>query len=147
MKTAIIGLPMVGKTSLFTILTGVHQETRIGSTAARQGVAKVPDARLDALARLFEPKKTTYATVEYVDMPSISKENLRDPSYLASLRVVDAFAHVLRLFQDQTVPHEKGSVDPLRDMEDVETELILSDLRSEERRVGKECRSRWWQCQ
>jgi GTP-binding protein YchF len=137
MKTAIIGLPMTGKTSLFTILTGVHQETKIGSTAARTGVAKVPDARLDELGRLFEPKKTTYATVEYVDMPSISKENLRDPSYLASLRVVDAFAHVLRLFQDETVPHEKGSVDPIRDMEDVETELILSDFAVVEKRMER----------
>jgi len=137
MKTAIIGLPMTGKTSLFTILTGVHQETKIGSTAARTGVAKVPDARLEELARLFEPKKTTHATVEYVDMPSISKENLRDPSYLASLRVVDAFAHVLRLFQDETVPHEKGSVEPVRDMEDVETELILSDLVVVEKRLER----------
>jgi len=137
MKTAIIGLPMVGKTSLFTILTGVHQETRIGSTAARTGIARVPDARLDALAKLFEPKKVTHATVEYVDMPSISKENLRDPSYLASLRVVDAFAHVLRLFADETVPHEKGWVDPLRDMEDVETELILSDLVVVEKRLER----------
>ena len=137
MKTAIIGLPMTGKTSLFTILTGVHQETRIGSTAARTGVAKVPDARLDELSRLFEPPKTTYATVEYVDMPSISKENLRDPSYLASLRVVDAYAHVLRLFADETVPHEKGSVDPIRDMEDVETELILSDLVVVEKRMER----------
>ncbi len=137
MKTAIIGLPMTGKTSLFTILTGVHQETRIGSTAARTGVAKVPDSRLDALATLFEPTKTTYATVEYVDMPSISKENLRDPSYLASLRVVDAYAHVLRLFADETVPHEKGSVDPIRDMEDVETELILSDLVVIEKRMER----------
>ena len=67
MKTAIIGLPMTGKTSLFTILTGVHQETRIGSTAARTGVAKVPDTRLEALGRLFEPPKLTHATVEYVD--------------------------------------------------------------------------------
>src|SRR5437763_3503050 len=137
MKTAIIGLPMTGKTSLFTILTGVHQETRIGSTAARTGVAKVPDARLDELSRLFEPKKVTHATVEYVDMPSISKENLRDPAYLASLRVVDAFAHVLRLFEDETVPHEKGSVDPARDMEDVETELILSDLVVVEKRLER----------
>ncbi len=137
MKTAIIGLPMVGKTSLFTILTGVHQETRIGSTAARTGVARVPDQRLDALARLFEPKKTTHATVEYVDMPSISKESLRDPSYLASLRVVDAFAHVLRLFEDETVPHEKGSVDPARDLEDVEVELILSDLVVVEKRLER----------
>ena len=137
MKTAIIGLPMVGKTSLFTILTGVHQETRIGSTAARTGVARVPDDRLEALGRLFEPPKVTHATVEYVDMPAISKENLRDPGYLASLRVVDAFAHVLRLFEDETIPHEKGSVDPLRDQEDVETELILSDLVVVEKRLER----------
>ncbi len=137
MKTAIIGLPMVGKTSLFTILTGVHQETHIGATAARVGIAKVPDARLDELAKLFEPPKVTHATVEYVDMPPISKENLRDPSYLASLRVVDAFAHVLRLFPDETVPHEKGSVDPVRDLEDVETELILSDLVVVEKRLER----------
>jgi hypothetical protein len=137
MKTAIIGLPMVGKTSLFTILTGVHQDTHIGSTAARLGVAKVPDARLDELARLFEPPKITHATVEYVDMPSISKENLRDPSYVASLRVVDAFAHVLRLFEDETIPHEKGSVDPIRDLGDVETELILSDLMVVEKRLER----------
>ena len=128
MKTPIIGLPMVGKTSLFTILTGAHQDTRLGSTAARTGVAKVPDARLDALARLFEPPKVTHATVEYVDFPAISKDHLRDPSYVAGLRVADAFAHVVRLFEDATVPHEKGSIDPVRDIDDVETELILSDL-------------------
>ena len=137
MKTAIIGLPMTGKTSLFTILTGVHQETRIGSTAVRTGIAKVPDARLEALAKLFEPNKTTFATVEYVDMPSISKETLRDAGAMASLRNVDAFAHVLRLFADQSVPHEKGSVDPLRDMEDLETELILSDFVVIEKRLER----------
>jgi ribosome-binding ATPase len=137
MKTAIIGLPMTGKTSLFAILTGVHHETRMGSTAARTGVAKVPDARLEALGRLFEPPKVTHATVEYVDMPSVSRESLRDPAYVASLRVGDAFAHVLRLFEDETVPHEKGSVDPLRDLEDVETELILSDLVVIEKRLER----------
>jgi GTP-binding protein YchF len=137
MKTAIIGLPMVGKTSLFTILTGAHQETRMGSTAARTGVAKVPDTRLEALGKLFEPPKVTHASVEYVDMPAISKENLRDPGYMASLRVADAFAHLLRLFPDETVPHEKGSVDPLRDLEDVETELILSDLAVIEKRLER----------
>jgi len=137
MKTAIIGLPMVGKTSLFTILTGVQQESRIGSTAVRTGVAKVPDARVDALAKLFDPPKVTYAVVEYVDMPSISKESLRDANLLASLRVVDAFAHVLRLFASETVPHEKGSVDPIRDLEDIETELILSDLVVVEKRLER----------
>jgi GTP-binding protein YchF len=137
MKTAIIGLPMVGKTSLFTILTGVHEATRVGSMEARVGIAKVPDARLDALAKLFERPKITHATVEYLDFPAISKEALRDPSYLASLRVVDALAHVLRVFESDTVPHEKGSVDPLRDFEDVEIELILSDLVVVEKRMER----------
>jgi ribosome-binding ATPase len=137
MKTAIIGLPMTGKTSLFTILTGVHQETRLGSTAVRTGIAKVPDPRLDQLAKMFEPNKVTHAVVEYLDMPSISKENLRDPAYMASMRVADAFAHVLRLFADETIPHEKGSVDPMRDLEDVEVELVLSDLVVVEKRLER----------
>jgi GTP-binding protein YchF len=128
---------MVGKTSLFTILTGVHESARVGSLEARVGIAKVPDTRLDALAQLFEPPKITHATVEYLDFPAISKEALRDPSYLASLRVVDALAHVLRVFESDTVPHEKGSVDPLRDFEDVETELILSDLVVVEKRMDR----------
>jgi len=137
MKTAIIGLPMTGKTCLFTILTGVQQEMRMGATAARTGVAKVPDARLEALGRLFSPPKVTHATVEYVDMPPVSKESLRDPSYMASLRVADAFAQVLRLFEDETIPHEKGSIDPVRDLEDLETELILSDLVVVEKRLER----------
>jgi GTP-binding protein YchF len=138
MKTAIIGLPMTGKSSLFTILTGVHESSaRVGTQEARVGVAKVPDPRLDALARIFEPPKITHATVEYLDFPAISKEALQNPSYLASLRVVDALAHVLRVFDDPTVPHEKGSVDPIRDAEDVELELILSDLMVIEKRMER----------
>ncbi len=137
MKTAIIGLPMVGKTSLFTILTGVHQETRIGSTAVRTGVARVPDPRLAELDRIFEPERVTHATVEYLDVPAISKETLRDPAYVASLRVVDAFAQVLRLFASETIPHEAGSIDPVRDAENVEMELILSDLMVVEKRLER----------
>jgi len=128
---------MVGKTSLFTILTGVHEAARVGTLEARVGITKVPDARVDALAKLYQPPKITYATVEYLDFPSISKEALRDPSYLASLRVADALAHVLRVFESDTVPHEKGSVDPVRDFEDVETELILSDLVVVEKRMER----------
>jgi hypothetical protein len=137
LKTAIIGLPMVGKTSLFTILTGVHEAARVGSLEARVGVTRVPDARLAALAAVFEPKKVTHATVEYLDFPAISKEALRDPSYLASLRVADALAHVLRVFQSETVPHEKGTVDAVRDLGDVDTELILSDLVVVEKRLER----------
>src|SRR6202050_2474602 len=128
---------MVGKTSLFTILTGVHEATRVGLMEARVGMTKVPDARLDALVKIFEPPKITQATVEYLDFHSISKEALRDPSYLASMRVADALAHVLRLFPSDTVPHEKGSVDPIRDLEDVEMELILSDLVVVEKRLER----------
>jgi len=137
MKTAIVGLPMVGKTSLFTILTGVHESARVGTLEARVGGTKVPDDRLIALAKLFDPPKVTHAIVEYLDFPSISKEALRDPSYLASLRVVDAMAHVLRVFESDTVPHEKGSVDPLRDWDEVEVELILSDLVVVEKRMER----------
>jgi ribosome-binding ATPase len=138
MKTAIIGLPMVGKTSLFTILTGKHESSgRVGQMEARMGMTKVPDPRLEALAAIFEPPKVTYATVEYLDFPSISKEALRDPQYLASMRTADSLAHVLRLFEDETVPHEHGSVDPARDMADVETELILSDLVVVEKRLER----------
>lgn len=137
MKTAIIGLPMVGKTSLFTILTGKHEASRVGTMEVRVGVTKVPDARVDALADIFQPPKVTFATVEYLDFPSISKESLRDPSYLAGLRVVDALAHVLRIFQSETVPHEHGTVDPVRDMNEVEAELMLSDLVVVEKRLDR----------
>lgn len=137
MKTAIVGLPMVGKSSLFTILTGVHEATRMGSMEVRVGVAKVPDPRLTALAAVFQPPKITQATVEYLDTPSISKESLRDTGLLASLRVADAFAHVLRVFESDTVPHEKGSVDPVRDADDLDIELILSDLVVVEKRIER----------
>jgi GTP-binding protein YchF len=137
MKTAIIGLPQVGKTSLFTILTGVASEARLGATAVRIGVARVPDRRLEELAKIFEPSKITHATVEYVDVPAISKESLRDPNYVASLRVADAFAHVLRLFEDATIPHIEGSLDPVRDWKNVELELMLSDLVVIEKRLER----------
>jgi GTP-binding protein YchF len=137
MKTAILGLPMTGKTSLFTIVTGVHESARVGTMETRVGVTKVPDPRLDALARIFEPPKVTYATLEYLDFPALSKEALRDPSYLASLRVVDAIAHVVRVFASDSVPHEKGDVDPMRDIEDVDMELILSDLVVVEKRMER----------
>ena len=88
-------------------------------------------------SRKRPPPKITQATVEYLDFPAVSKEALRDPSYLASMRVADALAHVLRLFDSDTVPHEKGSVNPVRDMEDVDIELVLSDLVVVEKRMER----------
>ena len=137
MKTAIVGLPMIGKTSLFTILTGAHESGRLGSMEIRQGVTRVPDARLEALARVFEPHKVIHATLEYLDFPSISKESLANLQFLASLRVADALAHVVRVFSSPSVPHELGSVDPHRDIRHIDDELILSDLVVVEKRMER----------
>ena len=137
MKTAIIGLPQVGKTSLFKILTGVARESRLGGTAVQVGMAQVPDRRLDKLAELFQPPKITHASVEYADMPALSKDALRDAGYVGSLRVGDAFLHVLRLFENDTVMHVEGSLDPERDWRSLELELILSDLEVVEKRLDR----------
>ncbi len=137
MKTAIIGLPQVGKTALFKILTGASNEGRVGATKVQLGVAKVPDKRLDALAGIFRPSRVIPATIEYADMPGLSREALREPSYIASLRTVDAFAHVLRLFEDDTVMHSDGSLDPGRDWANIDLELILNDLQVVENRLSR----------
>ena len=137
MKTAIVGLPQVGKTSLFKILTGAASESRIGATKVQLGIARVPDRRLEALAEIFQPPKVIPATVEYADMPGLSREALREASYIGSLRTVDAFAHVLRLFEDDTVMHIDGSLDPARDASNIDLELILNDLQVVENRIAR----------
>ena len=124
MQTGIIGLPRVGKTTLFRILTKAHVDAR-GAQTAHVGVAKVPEPRLAELAKLYDPKKITYATVQYVDLPGVQKERMRES--LATLRDVDAIAHVIRVFDDSSVPHSEGSIDPLRDVTNLDLELILSD--------------------
>ena len=100
-------------------------------------MAKVPDERLAALAEVFEPRKVIPATVEYADMPGLSREALREPSYIGSLRTVDAFAHVLRLFDDDTVMHVEGSLDPLRDWANIDLELVVNDLQVVENRLSR----------
>src|ERR1700746_62706 len=124
MQTGIIGLPQVGKTTLFRILTKAQIEAKGGQTA-HVGVAKVSEPRLLELAKLYNPKKITYATVQYVDLPGVQKERMRES--LATLRDVDAIAHVIRVFDDPSVPHSEGGIDPLRDATNLELELILSD--------------------
>jgi ribosome-binding ATPase len=124
MQTGIIGLPQVGKTTLFRILTKAHVDSK-GAQAAHVGVAKVPEPRLQELAKLYQPKKITYASVQYVDLPGVQKERMRES--LATLRDVDAIAHVIRVFEDPSVPHSEGSIDPLRDATNLDLELILSD--------------------
>ena len=136
MKTGIIGLPQVGKTSLFKILTRVNVEDRGYSREAHLGIAKVPDDRLDRLAALFNPKKLIHATVEYADVAAISQEALKETAFLASLRNVDALIHVLRAFENDAVPHV-GTIDPLRDAKNLEFDLMLSDLTQVEKRLER----------
>jgi hypothetical protein len=136
MKTGIIGLPQVGKTSLFKILTKAKVEGRGHSREAHLGIAKVPDDRLDKLAALYNPKKTIYATVEYADVAAIGQEALKETSLLTNLRNVDALIHVLRAFEDESIPHV-GEIDPLRDIKNVEFDLIVSDLTQIEKRLER----------
>ena len=137
MRTAIIGLPQVGKTSLFTILTGQAHSSRMGTAAVQIGMATVPDSRLEHLAEIFRPSKVTHATVEYVDMPALSKESLADASYIGALRLADAFLHVLRLFEEDTVMHIEGTLDAKRDWQNLELELLLNDLVVVEKRLER----------
>src|SRR5580692_1421953 len=138
MKTGIIGLPQVGKTSLFKILTKAKLEDKGYSNPreAHIGVARVPDDRLEKLSALYSPKKTTFATVEYVDVAAIGQEALKETAFLTSLRNVDALIHVLRAFENDSIPHV-GAIDPLRDIKSVEFDLMLSDLTQVEKRLER----------
>jgi GTP-binding protein YchF len=138
MKTGIIGLPQVGKTSLFRILTKAHlsEHALANPREAHVGVAKVPDDRLDRLAALYNPKKLTHASVEYVDVGAIGQEALKESAYLGHLRSVDALAHVVRAFEAPEIPHV-GPIDPLRDIKNVEFDLMVSDLGQIEKRLER----------
>jgi ribosome-binding ATPase len=143
MKVGIIGLPASGKTTVFNAVTGGH--AAVGSFGAAQdaniGVVAVPDTRQDWLSGLYKPKKTTYATVELVDVagmvPGTAKKEGFSPQLIQHLRQVDALLHVVRSHTDPAVAHPDGSVNPLRDAELLELELILADLSVVQKRLEK----------
>ncbi len=148
MKVGIVGLPQVGKSTIFNLLTRGNADTSSwgGRTEAHVGVAQVPDHRLERLAQIFNPKKTTYATVEYVDLPGLARgegkaaqqgQTKDMEAYLANLKNVDALLHVVRAFDDPNIPHPEGSVDPRRDVGLFELEMIFSDLAIVERRLER----------
>lgn len=145
MQIAIVGLPQSGKTTVFNTLTRGHAETGgYGGMTLHVGVVKVPDQRLDRLAELFSPKKVVHADVTYVDLPApppssegrVGTEEL-PAEHLARLRESDALLHVVRAFDDPSVPHPSGSVDAARDLEALDLELILADLAILDRRLER----------
>ena len=139
MKAGIIGLPSVGKTTIFNVLT--HGKAAAGPAGGRKlepnvGIVKVPDARLNFLSSKFNPEKTTYATVEFVDVQGLVRGKGQDLA-LAPVRTVDALVHVVRVFHDESVPHSEGTVDSERDKRNLDYELMLADIASIEKRMER----------
>src|SRR5436189_5214056 len=135
MKIGLIGLPKSGKTTLFNLLPGSTVATAgydAGRAELHTGVARVPDPRVERLSALFKPKKTTYASFEVVDLAGIAKGE-RGGLETKEFRNADALLHVVRAFADEVA----GPPDPRRDIEDLETELILADLEVVERRLER----------
>ena len=137
MKAGILGLPLAGKSTLFQLLTGTPAPSPGGRPEPRVGIARVPDPRVHRLADMVHPKKETLATVEYVDVPGLAKGEGASLVDLPALRGVDALVHVVRAFESEAAPHPDGSVDPRRDAEMLELELVLADLATVERRIER----------
>lgn len=144
MKLGIIGLPNVGKSTLFNAITNAGAQSAnypFCTIEPNVGVVAVPDKRLDKLAEMYNPKKVTPATIEFVDIAGLVKgaskgEGLGN-KFLSNIREVDAVVHVVRCFENDDITHVDGSVDPLRDIETINLELIFSDMEILGRRLDK----------
>ncbi len=144
MKLGIVGLPNVGKSTLFNAITNAGAQSAnypFCTIDPNIGVVSVPDYRLDKLAEIYEPDKYTPATIEFLDIAGLVKgaskgEGLGN-KFLSNIREVDAIVHVVRCFENDDIIHVEGSIDPARDIETINTELILSDIEVLSRRIDK----------
>ncbi len=140
MKLGLVGLPASGKTTIFHALTeGKSESAPHDPHAPRIASVKIPDPRVDFLAAMYKPKRAVYASIDYVDIKGIMSEAGREENarLLAALRECDALVHVVRHFENQNMPHPRGSIDPQRDISEVNTELLFADLSIAETRIEK----------
>jgi hypothetical protein len=138
LHAALIGLPSTGKSTLFQLMTSAKEAPRgHGKTETAVGISKVPDQRLDRLTAMYNPRKHVPATIEFTDFIAAGKTGAAALVDVAGYKTADALVHVVRAFRDQSVPHPAGSVDPARDAQTMEDELILADLSVVERRLER----------
>ena len=143
MKIGLIGLNQTGKTTLFSLLTGKEETGGLSSGKGNVniGTCTVPDERIDFLSALYKPKKTTYAKIELTDIAGFSVSDGSRSSgaakFLNDVRPCDALVHVLRAFESEAVQHDCGNIDPARDLEAVETEMVFADLEMIEKRITR----------
>jgi len=140
----IVGLPMVGKTTIFNLVTNSDFETSnylTGKTEINVSMANVPDTRIDFLANLYKPKKTTYAQIQFSDVPGLVRGASEGKGvgnrFLDGIRNADLLVHVVRAFENKDVPHVDDSIDPMRDIETVNMEILLADMDLVEKRIER----------
>jgi len=144
LSCGLIGLPLVGKTTFFNLLTHAGAETSgfySGKVTANTGHIRIPDERLIYLTEMFHPKKTIYAQVELIDIPGLARGASEGKGagneFLASVRDCDLLTQIVRVFEDEDTPHSEDSIDPLRDIEIINNELLFADLQLIETRLSR----------
>jgi GTP-binding protein YchF len=140
MQIGIVGLPFSGKSTLFQTITKTHlDQSQLAKIESHQAVIKVPDERLDKLSEMFKPQKTTYTSIEFVDVVGLQKGDSGSTqftgNFLSKVKTNDALIQVVRLFKNEIVIHPEGSINMMRDINTFETEFILSDLTIVEKRI------------